>query len=148
MSPFKYTLLDINLTSRKVEKKVIPDEIVKKYIGGSGLGAYELFYNTDILCDPLGPNNALLFLTGPLTGTICPSSGRHGVVARSPLTGIWGEASVGGKWGRELRRAGWSGVKITGAASELVYLWINDETVEIRSTKKFPGWIHLRQKKH
>jgi aldehyde:ferredoxin oxidoreductase len=139
MSPFKYVLLDVNLTSRKIEKKVIPDEIIKKYIGGSGLGAYELFYNTDILCDPLGPNNVLLFLAGPLTGTICPSSGRHGVVAKSPLTGIWGEANVGGKWGRELRRAGWSGVKITGAASELVYLWINDETIEIRSAEKISG---------
>ena len=139
MSSFKYLLLNINLTDGRIEKEVVPDEAIQKYIGGSGLGAYYLFYDSCIDCNPLNPNSTLLFLTGPLTGTPCPSSGRHSVVAKSPLTGIWGEANVGGKWGRELRRAGWSAVKITGSASRLIYLWINNQSVEIKSAEAVAG---------
>lgn len=135
MQKVNYFLLDIDLTSRKIEKKVIADKAIQNFIGGSGLGAFELFYNSYINCAPLGKDSILLFLAGPLTGTISPSSGRHAVVAKSPLTGIWGEANVGGKWGRELRRAGWMAVRFSGVSSELVYLWIEDENVEIKSAE-------------
>ena len=139
MQKVNYFLLDIDLTSRKIEKKVIADKAIQNFIGGSGLGAFELFYNSDINCTPLGKDSVLLFLAGPLTGTISPSSGRHTVVAKSPLTGIWGEANVGGKWGRELRRAGWMAIRFSGVSSELVYLWIKDENVEIKSAENIAG---------
>lgn len=139
MNRTKYLLLDINLTRRKIEKKIIPDKLIEEYIGGSGLGAYELYYNSNIYCDPFGEDNILLFLAGPLTGTFSPCSGRNAVVAKSPLTGIWGEANVGGKWGRELRKAGWLGIKIYGKASNLVYIFIDDYKVEIRDAGELAG---------
>ncbi len=139
MPSCNYRLLDINLSNLEIKIINVPDEIIRNYIGGSGLGAFELFYNTNINCDPLGPDNVLLFLTGPLTGTVCPSSGRHAVVAKSPLTGIWGEANVGGKWGRELRKAGWFGIMFRGISPEPVYIYINDKDIEISSAKSLRG---------
>ncbi len=135
----KYFLLDIDLSKRKMEKRAIADRLIEEYIGGSGLGAYELYYNSNIYCDPLGEDNILLFLAGPLTGTLCPGSGRNVVVSKSPLTGIWGEANVGGKWGRELRRAGWMGIRLTGKADTLSYIFINDEKVEIVCSPELQG---------
>ena len=139
MPSCNYILLDINLSNSNICTINIPDESIKNYIGGSGLGAFELFNTKSINCDPLGPDNDLLFLTGPLTGTVCPSSGRHGVTAKSPLTGIWGEANVGGKWGKALRKAGWFGVRLRGISPEPVYIYIKDDKIEIRSAKSLVG---------
>jgi aldehyde:ferredoxin oxidoreductase len=125
-------LLHINLTTHKIEKIREKEEIFRDYIGGSGYGAYLICQNSTDLPDPLDPKSPLLFMTGPITGTPVPTSGRHTVIARSPLTGIWGEASVGGHWGRELRRAGYDGVVVEGKSEKPVYIWISTEGVEIR----------------
>ena len=116
-------ILRINLTTHKIEKIREKEEIFRDYIGGSGYGAYLICQNSTDLPDPLDPKSPLLFMTGPITGTPVPTSGRHTVIARSPLTGIWGEASVGGHWGRELRRAGYDG-KEGGTAQNLPPLHI------------------------
>jgi aldehyde:ferredoxin oxidoreductase len=71
-------------------------------------------------------------MTGPLTGTKVPLSGRHEVVAKSPLTGVYGESDAGGRWGTELKRAGLDGVIITGKSRKHIYLWINENGVEFR----------------
>lgn len=120
-------ILRINLTTHKIEKIREKEEIFRDYIGGSGYGAYLICQNSTDLPDPLDPKSPLLFMTGPITGTPVPTSGRHTVIARSPLTGIWGEASVGGHWGRELRRAGYDG-KEGGTAQNLppLYMMLSD----------------------
>lgn len=116
-------ILHIDLTTREVRSTREKEEVLKQYLGGSGYGAYLLCQDLDNLLDPFDPRSPLLFLTGPLTGTAVPTSGRHIVIGRSPLTGIWGEASVGSHWGRELRRAGYDG-KEGGAAQNLPPLHI------------------------
>lgn len=125
-------ILWVDLTKRQWHTENVSEAMAKKWIGGSGWAAETVFNNVPADADPLGPENILGFFTGPLTGTVIPSSGRHCVAAKSPLTGIWGEASVGGTWGKALKRAGYDALILTGQASEPVYLWINDGTVEIR----------------
>ncbi|MBC7190183.1 aldehyde ferredoxin oxidoreductase family protein [Candidatus Aerophobetes bacterium] len=127
----------VDLTKRKIEIQEIGDE-ARDYIGGSGLAAKILYEEVPPNIDPLGPDNLLIFMTGPLTGTPVPC-GRHSIVAKSPLTGIWGEASVGGTWGRELKKAGYDGVIIKGQSEKPVYLWISDDKIEIREATHLWG---------
>jgi aldehyde:ferredoxin oxidoreductase len=113
---------------------------VADFIGGSGLAVRLLWDRVTPQTDPLGPDNPLLFLTGPLTGTGGPSTGRFTVCARSPKTGLWGESNCGGYWGPELRFAGYDGLLITGRASKPVYLWIQDGQAELRDARHL--WDH------
>jgi aldehyde:ferredoxin oxidoreductase len=111
----------------------------RAYIGGSGFAAKRLWEMTRKESEPLGPENVLIFMTGPLTGTKVPLSGRHEVVAKSPLTGIYGESDVGGRWGTELKKAGFDGVIVTGKSNKHIYLWINESGVEFRDAEHLWG---------
>jgi aldehyde:ferredoxin oxidoreductase len=132
-------ILNIDLTHSKVHSEAMREDWTESFIGGSGLGAKYLYEMTDETTDPLGPENPLIFMTGPFTGTSVPLSGRHAVVSRSPLTGIFGESDVGGSWGAFLKKAGYDGIRITGKSEKPVYIWINDEKVEIRDASHFWG---------
>ncbi len=125
--------LRINLSTGDISEVKFDETTLRKFIGGSGLGAKILYEETTAETDPLGPDNKLIFMTGPLVGTRVPTSGRHAVVAKSPLTGIWGESDVGGSWGDALKRAGYDGLIIEGKAKEPVYISINNDNVEIRN---------------
>jgi aldehyde:ferredoxin oxidoreductase len=125
-------ILLIDLTTRKVETRTLPDGLYRKYLMGSGLGARLLMDLGNPIADPFHPANPLIIVPGLFTGTTIPGGTRTSFVSRSPLTGIWGEATVGGTWGAEFRCAGYDGLVIQGAASSPVYLWISDESVEIR----------------
>jgi aldehyde:ferredoxin oxidoreductase len=132
-------ILRVHLTSRDISEYTIEENVARAYIGGSGLGARILYDETTEATDPLGPENPLMLLTGPLAGTRVPTSGRHAVVSKSPLTGIWGESDAGGSWGVAIKAAGYDGVIVTGQAPEPVYLWIHDQGVEIRDASPFWG---------
>ncbi len=119
-------LLRVDLSRGCLSDEPLNEEFARSYIGGSGLAARYLFDVLDAHTDPLGSDNPLLFLTGPLVGTSMTSAGRYAVCARSPLTGIWGEANSGGFFGPELRYAGYDGVWVTGAAHRPVWLSIRD----------------------
>ncbi|MGB9867578.1 MAG: aldehyde ferredoxin oxidoreductase family protein [Bacillota bacterium] len=121
----------VDLTERKVAVEPLGESLARKYIGGSGLAGYFLAKETGPQTDPLGPDNLLIIMTGPFTGTRVPTSGRHAVVAKSPLTGIWGESDVGGTWGATLKKAGFDGIVFRGKADSPVYLLVTDELVEI-----------------
>lgn len=125
-------ILKVNLSTGAVEKGTIPAEYARDYIGGSGLAARLLWDALDPAPDPLDPASPLVWMTGPLTGTGGPTTGRSNLCARSPHTGLWGEANIGGFMGPELRYAGYDILWITGRAAEPVYLWIFNDTVEIR----------------
>ncbi len=127
-------MLKVDLTTGTVEREQIPVAYVRQYVGGSGLGARLLFEALGPLAakPPLDPANPLLFITGPLTGTAGPTTGRFTICGRSPQTGLWGESNIGGFVGPELRLAGWDALWITGRAAEPVYLWIHDDAVELR----------------
>lgn len=121
----------IDLSKEEVSLQSFSDEVLRKYIGGTGLGTKILFDETDANTDPLGPENLLIFNTGPLVGTKAPNFGRYHVVTKSPLTGKYAEANSGGKFGPALRKAGYDGIIITGKANRPVYLSIDEGKVEI-----------------
>ena len=117
-------IVDLDVLGSKVFE--VEEEVLRKYIGGAGLAAY--LYHQMIKGDiaPLDPASPFIIMTGPLTGTPVMLSGRHGVAGRSPLTGFWGEASVGGHWGREFRRTGYDGMVLLGQASKPTCLTLMD----------------------
>jgi aldehyde:ferredoxin oxidoreductase len=132
--PKGYTgkILRVNLSNGEISITQYDEAWYRTYLGGWNLIAYVLLTETPAECDPLGPLNKLIIASGIMTGTPVAGSGRNAVGAKSPLTGGFGEADVGGFFGAELRRAGWDGVIVEGAAARPVYLWIKDEQVEIR----------------
>lgn len=132
-------LLCVDLMQGKITEEPLDVELAHSYIGGSGLGAFLLYRDTGPGTDPLGPDNPLLFLTGPLTGTRALTSGRYAVVTRSPLTGIWAEADAGGRFGPQLKRAGYDGIIVRGCADKPVYLYVDDGRVELRAADDLWG---------
>lgn len=117
-------ILRVDLTSGSLWDEPLNPEYARHFVGGSGLGARYLADYARAGTDPLGPDNPLIFMTGPLVGTAVPAAGRFSVVARSPATGLTGEANAGGHWGPALRHAGYDGLIITGQAERPVYLSI------------------------
>ncbi len=138
MKGYAGKLLHVNLSKQESRVEGLSEQEVRMFIGGSGLAANRLWGMTGNETDPLGPENVLIFMTGPLTGTKVPLSGRHEVAAKSPLTGIFGESDVGGRWGTELKKAGFDGVIITGRSPTHTYLWINENGAEFRDAR--PLW--------
>lgn len=124
-------ILKINLTDREITEEVLSEDILRNYIGGSGLGARILYDMTNEYTNPIGPENPLIYMTGPFVATTIPASGRHQIVAKSPLTGIYGEGDVGGTWGIELKRCGYDGVVIVGQSKSPVYILITDGGTKI-----------------
>ena len=139
MYGYRGKLLEINLTDSSISVKKLDENLLKKYLGGSGLGARLLYDLTDGQTAPLDEENVLIFMTGPFTGTKIPTSGRHAVVTKSPLTGIWAEADVGGNWGYELKCAGFDGILIKGKSVKPVYLWISEVGTELRDATHLWG---------
>ena len=132
-------ILHIDLSSSKVHVEDLKEEWARQFIGGSGLGAKFLYEMTDERTNPLGSENPLIFMTGPFTGTVVPLSGRHAVVSRSPLTGIFGESDVGGTWGANLKKAGFDGIVVTGKSEKPAYLWVQNGKWEIRDASHLWG---------
>ncbi len=138
MKGYAGKLLRVNLSKQESRVEGLSEQEARMFIGGSGLAAKRLWEMTGNETDPLGPENVLIFMAGPLTGTKVPLSGRHEIAAKSPLTGIFGESDVGGRWGTELKKAGFDGVIITGRSPTHTYLWINENGAEFRDAR--PLW--------
>ena len=132
-------ILRLDLGRGALWDEPLHEDYARRYVGGSGLAARYLYDVLDADTDPLGPDNPLLFMTGPLVGTSMTSAGRYSVSARSPLTGIWGEANSGGFFGPELRYAGYDGVWITGAAASPVWLSIVDGKAALHDARDLWG---------
>lgn len=137
-------LLRIDLSAGDWQIEAIPDEWVENYLLGSGLAAKIFYEEIDPGLDPLDPASPLLAFNGLLSGTFAPTACRSSWCGRSPLTGIWGEANMGGHWGAELRFSGYDGLIIKGQADEPVYLWINGEEnrIELRPAGHLWGLDH------
>ena len=125
-------ILNVNLTTDKIEEEPLSEELCQNYIGGYGMGAKLLYERIPPGANPLGPNNILGLLTGPLTGTPAVIGSRFVVVAKSPKTaGSWGDANCGGFFGPHLKFAGFDGVLFSGIASKPVYLFIDEGKAEL-----------------
>jgi len=130
--------LEIDLGKRTFQAEKIDREILRKFVGGKGVGL-ALLTRMDKSKDPLDPENPLIFATGPLTGTIIQTSARSVVVTRSPLTGNFLDSNAGGHFGPALRRAGWDYVSVLGAAEEPVYLVITPSEVQFKDASDLWG---------
>ncbi|MDH7490298.1 MAG: aldehyde ferredoxin oxidoreductase N-terminal domain-containing protein, partial [Anaerolineae bacterium] len=139
MGGYMGKILRVNLTTGEMRDEATNLHWAEQFIGGAGLAARYLWEHVTPDTDPLGPDNPLIFMTGPLTGTAAPSCGRFVVCARSPLTGLWGESNSGGFWGPELKFAGYDGIVITGRAAEPVYLAIADGKAALKPASHLWG---------
>ena len=124
-------ILKINLTDSTTSRFDIPKQWETEYLGGASLAARLLYDDLTADLDPFSPEAPLLFLNGPMTGTLGPAVGRYVVCGKSPATGIWAESNCGGFWGVELRKTGYDGIRISGRSPEPVYLWLLDGNLKI-----------------
>ena len=131
--------LHIDLSTRTIREKVIDPPFSRDFIGGSGLTARLLNDRINKNTDPLGPENPLMFMTGPLAGTSMPAAGRCTVSARSPLTRFWGESNTGGFIGPELRFAGYDGMMITGRSDKPCWISVLDDEVKVNDADQLWG---------
>ncbi|MCF8067360.1 MAG: aldehyde ferredoxin oxidoreductase family protein [Desulfobacterales bacterium] len=132
-------ILRVNLTSGNITTEALDEKIAKDYIGGRGLGIKYLYDEIDPAVDPLGPENKLIFATGPLTGTGALAAGRYMVVTKAPLTGAIANSNAGGYFPSELKFAGYDMIIFEGKASSPVYLWIQNDHAELRSADELWG---------
>lgn len=132
-------VLFVNLSTEQIEAEMLPEAVYRQYLGGYGLGVHVLYERMPTGADPLGPENIIGFLPGLLTGSGAPFSGRFMVVARSPLTGAWGDANCGGNFGPELRGAGYDGLFVSGVAERPVYLYLDGDRAELRDATDLWG---------
>jgi len=139
MADFEGTMLNVNLSNCTIKKSKIDKDIVRKFIGGSGLAAKLFFDRVSPDVDPLSPDNVLFVMTGPVSGINFPGAARFSVCSKSPLTNIWGESNCGGNFAHALRSAGHDVIAIEGASPKPVYLSINDDQVEIKDAADLWG---------
>ena len=128
---FMGKLLDVDLTSGRMREEPLNEQMCRDYIGGYGLGARLLYDRIPQGADPLGPQNILGLLTGPLTGTPAIIGSRFVAVAKSPKTGGWGDANCGGHFGPHLKFAGLDGVFFSGISAKPVYLLVDDGKAQL-----------------
>jgi aldehyde:ferredoxin oxidoreductase len=132
-------VLFVDLTKGSFEEKALTEQMARDFIGGYGIGARLLYDRMKPGTDPLGPDNMLAFVSGPLNGTGAFFGGRYTVVCKSPVTGNWNDANSGGFFGPELKRAGFDGLFVSGAADTPVYIFIKDGNPEVRSAQGLWG---------
>ena len=132
-------ILHVNLSDQKTYIEEPNEEFYRTYVGGSCMGAYYVYKNVRKNTDALSPENVIVFSTSPTTGAPISGSSRFNLTAKSPLTGTLGDSQGGGFWGTELKFAGYDAIVITGKAKKPVYLWINNDKVEIRDASHLWG---------
>lgn len=132
-------ILKINLSDQIVEQEKVNPGFAKDYLGGRGWAIKYLYEGMDPSADPLSPENILIFATGPLTGTPAPTGNRYMVVAKSPLTGALSNSNSGGEFPTWMKRTGFDLFIFTGKSSKPVYLWVDEDQVEIRSAEHLWG---------
>jgi aldehyde:ferredoxin oxidoreductase len=147
MSGYMGAFLKVNLSEKSIKKEPLKRDLTEKFIGGKGFAAKILFDEVKANIDPLSPENLLLFMTGPLTGTKCPST-RIAIVTKSPLTNAFNDSYVGGFIGPELKFAGYDGLIIKGRGENPVLLYIKDEDVDILNAGNLWGKNNFETERH
>ncbi len=126
MKGFFGRYLEVDLSQSVIEDYEVPEEWYEKYLGGRGIGSRILLEEIDSGIDPLGPENILIFATGPLQGTRIPGSGRHVVLSKSPKTGSVSDSYAGGFFAHELATTGYDGIIVKGKADSPVYISLDE----------------------
>ena len=132
-------ILVADLTAGTITVDEHDDAWYRKYMGGAGLAMDYILRGVPPKADPLGPDNVLVFAVGPLTGTAISGQSRMSVNCKSPLSGLIGDAQVGGFFPAELKMAGFDAVVIKGKSPRPVYLWIKNGEYELRDASAYWG---------
>ena len=135
------TVYHVDLTRGTIETRTLPEDVYRKYPGGSALAAYLVLQAIPVGADPLGPDNVLAMAVSPLTGLAISGQSRMTACARSPLTGAIGDSQCGGFFPAEMRAAGADALVFTGRSPEPVYLWLQDGRAELRPAKHLWGKV-------
>lgn len=134
--------LRVDLTTGQITKEPLSYEYRRKWIGGRGFNSDVIYNEVPPHLDPFDPKARVCFGMGPISGSAAPSTGRVTVTCKSPLTGGFGDSNMGGHWGAEVKYAGYDQIIVQGRAKHPVYIWIDDDKVEIRDARhlwgKFP----------
>ena len=139
MNGYGGNILRVNLTHGTCKKEPTPPELARDWLGGRGFGAYLLYKEVPKGADPLGPENKLFISTGPFAGMLIPGGGKCDWTTKSPLTGGYADASMGGHFTAEMKYAGLDSIILEGISPKPVYLFIDDETVELRDASDLWG---------
>ena len=140
MQGYAGRILHIDLATGKTHVEPLNEEYAKKYIGGIGLGIRLLLDHSKLGVEPFSPENPLILATGPISGTMWPTGGNgHAFVSKSPQSFGVGESKSHGSFGTELKRAGYDAVIFEGKAEKLVYVWIDDDSVQILDASHLTG---------
>jgi aldehyde:ferredoxin oxidoreductase len=132
-------VLFVDLGKGSIVEEALPERTCREFIGGYGLGIRTLYERMKPRVDPLSADNMLGFVTGVLTATSVPGSGRYGVVTKSPLTGAWNESNAGGTFGPALKTAGFDAIFFSGISPRPVYLLVKDGKAELRDASGIWG---------
>ncbi|MFC1967888.1 aldehyde ferredoxin oxidoreductase N-terminal domain-containing protein, partial [Chloroflexota bacterium] len=134
------TILRVDLSEARITEEPLRLDFARKWLGGEGFGAKLLWDEVGPqVKDALEPENILLFTTGPLSGTLAPGSGRLEIVSKHAMSGIFGDSNAGGFFAPELKQAGYDMLIVQGKAERPVYLWIDDDIVQIRDASQLWG---------
>jgi len=139
MAGYSGKFLRVNLSTGRIDHENLDMELAMKFIGGRGLATYYITQEVEPETEPFDSANKIIFATGPLTGSQAPTGGRYMVVTKSPLSGTIASSNSGGFWGAELKRAGYDFIIAEGKSDRPCYIYINDNTVEIRNAEKYWG---------
>ncbi len=132
-------ILRVDLTNGRWKKEPTPPELARDWLGGRGFGAYLLYKEVPKGADPLGPENKLFISSGPFSGLMIPGAGKCDWTTKSPLTGGYADASMGGHFTAEIKYAGLDSIILEGISPKPVYLFINDDQIEIRDASDLWG---------
>ncbi len=141
MYGYRGKILRINLDDKSIKKEDLNMEWAKAYLGGRGLATKYFYEEVDPMVDALSKENKLIIATGPLSGTPTPTGGRYMVITKSPLTDTIASSNSGGRWGAELKFAGYDMIILEGKSDTPVYIDIQDDQVEIKNADHLWGQV-------
>ncbi|MFW9853502.1 MAG: aldehyde ferredoxin oxidoreductase family protein [Candidatus Thorarchaeota archaeon] len=147
MYGFIGSILRINLSTAEIRVEPLPKSVIQNFMGGNGLGAYLLIRETEPGFSPLGSENKVMLVTGPLQGTRIPITGRYAVITKSPLTNFFLATHAGGSIGPELKFAGYDAVILEETSEDPCYITITEDHVEFKDGKKLLGLSALEKER-
>ena len=139
MNGYGGNILRVNLTNGKITKEPTPQKMIQDFIGGRGFGAYILYKEVPAGADPLGPENKLIISSGPFSGLLIVGAGKCDFTTKSPLTGGYASSSMGGHFTAEIKYAGLDSIILEGISPKPVYLYIDDDKIELRDANSLWG---------
>lgn len=139
MNGYGGRILRVDLSTGTITKEPTPVKVAQEFIGGRGFGAYFLYKEVPVGADPLGPENKLIISSGPMSGLLIPGAGKCDFTTKSPLTGGYASASMGGHFTAEIKYAGFDSIVIQGISSKPVYLYIENDKIELRDAGEYWG---------